>query len=199
MRCWRKSVLFAVAIVALAFCIGAPGAFAQAPDYANVGRNASPDDIKSWNLIISPSGKELPPGSGNAKDGAQIFAAKCARCHGPAGEGTQFAPRLTGGQGTLNTLQPVRTIGSYWPFATTVWDYINRAMPRGNEGTLKPDEIYSLTAFILFRNGIVQETDVMDAKTLPKVKMPNRDGFLPPRLEDIADLQKRGCSAGHCP
>jgi cytochrome c len=93
----------------------------------------------------------------------------------------------------------VRTIGSYWPFATTVWDYINRAMPRGNEGTLKADEIYSLTAFILFRNGIVQETAVMDAKILPKVKMPNRDGFLPPRLEDIADLQKRGCAAGHCP
>ncbi|HEX3371154.1 MAG TPA: cytochrome c [Candidatus Acidoferrales bacterium] len=177
----------------------ASSASAQAADHANVGRTATADDIRSWNLIISPSGKELPVGNGTAKEGAQIFAAKCARCHGPAGEGTQFGPRLTGGQGSLNTLQPVRTIGSYWPFATTVWDYINRAMPRGNENTLKPDEIYSLTAFILFRNGIVQETDVMDAKTLPKVKMPNRDGFLPPRLEDIANLQKRGCAAGHCP
>lgn len=199
MRCWHKLALFAVCAVVLASCGAESSAFAQAPDYANVGRNATSDDIKSWNLIISPSGKELPPGSGTAKDGAQIFAAKCAMCHGPTAEGTQRAPRLTGGQGTLNTLQPVRTVGSYWPFATTVWDYINRAMPRGNEGTLKPDEIYSLTAFILFRNGIVQETDLMDAKTLPKVKMPNRDGFLPPRLEDIADLQKRGCAAGHCP
>jgi mono/diheme cytochrome c family protein len=192
---WCK--LAVLAIAALAFATSS--VFAQAPDYANVGRSASADDVKSWNLIISPSGKELPAGSGTAKEGAQIFAAKCARCHGAAGDGTQFGPRLTGGQGSLSTLQPVRTIGSYWPFATTVWDYINRAMPRGNESTLKPDEIYSLTAFILFRNGIVQETDVMDAKTLPKVKMPNRDGFLPPRLEDIANLQKRGCAAGHCP
>jgi mono/diheme cytochrome c family protein len=196
---WSKFALVALAASVLAVLVTTPPADAQAPDYANVGRAATPDDIKSWNLIISPSGKELPPGSGTAKDGAQIFAAKCAMCHGPTAEGTQRAPRLTGGQGTLNTLQPVRTIGSYWPFATTVWDYINRAMPRGNEGSLKPDEIYSLAAFILFRNGIVQETDVIDAKTLPKVKMPNRDGFLPPRLEDIADLHKRGCAAGHCP
>jgi cytochrome c len=194
---WYKLAVFA--LLAIAACAVSPNVFAQATDYANVGRSATADDIRSWNLIISPSGKELPPGSGTAKVGAPIFAAKCARCHGPAAEGTQFGPRLTGGQGSLSTLQPVRTIGSYWPFATTVWDYINRAMPRGNENTLKPDEIYSLTAFILFRNGIVQETDVMDGKTLPKVKMPNRDGFLPPRLEDIANLQKRGCAAGHCP
>src|SRR5262249_11310234 len=137
--------------------------------------------------------------SGTAKLGATIFAAKCTQCHGAAGEGTQFGPRFVGGQGSLNTIHPVRTIGSYWPFATTIWDYINRAMPKGNEDTLKPDEVYSLTAFILFRNGIVQENDVLDAKSLPKVKMPNRDGFIPQRLEDIANLQKRGCTAGHCP
>lgn len=174
-------------------------AWAQAPDYANVGRAPTSEEVRAWNIAIGPEGKELPPGSGTAKDGAKIFAAKCAVCHGPTAEGTQQAPRLVGGQGSLSTSQPVRTIGSYWPFATTVWDYINRAMPRNHEGSLHPEEVYALTAFILFRNGIIQETEVMDAKSLPKVRMPNRDGFIPPRIADIRDLQKRGCAAGHCP
>ena len=192
---WSKFALLTLAATVAA----ALSAFAQTPDYANVGRAPTTEEIRSWNLIIGPAGKELPPGSGTAKDGAKIFAAKCAMCHGATAEGTQLAPRLVGGQGTITTLQPVRTIGSYWPFATTVWDYVNRAMPRGQEGTLHPDEIYSLTAFILFRNGIIQETDVMDAKALPKVQMPNRNGFIPQRVEDIHDLQKRGCASGHCP
>jgi hypothetical protein len=91
------------------------------------------------------------------------------------------------------------TIGSYWPFATTIWDYIHRAMPQNQEGTLRADEVYALTAFLLYRNGIIQESDVMDAKSLPKVQMPNRNGFIPPRLEDISDIQKRACRLGHCP
>lgn len=190
---------FKVAAAIAAFAVPSFNAFAQAPDYANVGRAPTGEEVRAWNIAIGPEGKELPPGSGNAKEGAKIFAAKCAVCHGATAEGTQQGPRLTGGQGTLNTLQPVRTIGSYWPFATTVWDYINRAMPRNNEGTLHPDEVYSLTAFILFRNGIIQENEVMDAKSLPKVRMPNREGFIPQRIADIPDLQKRGCAAGHCP
>jgi len=192
---WFK---FAPAVIAFA-SIASFSALAQAPDYANVGRAPSTEEIRAWNIAISPDGKELPPGSGTAKEGAKIFAAKCAACHGPTAEGTQQGPRLVGGEGTISTLQPVRTIGSYWPFATTVWDYINRAMPRNNEGTLHADEVYSLTAFILFRNRIIQETDVMDAKSLPKVRMPNRDGFIPQRIGEIPDLQKRGCAAGHCP
>jgi cytochrome c len=84
-----------------------------------------------------------------------------------------------GGQGTLNTDRPVRTVGSYWPFATTVWDYIHRAMPVDSPGSLTPDQVYALTAFLLFRNGIIQETTVMDRESLPKVRMPNRDGFVP--------------------
>jgi S-disulfanyl-L-cysteine oxidoreductase SoxD len=194
MRWFKPAVAAFGALATLSF-----SAFAQAPDYPNVGRAPTDEEVRAWNIAIGPEGKELPAGSGTAKDGAKIFAAKCAVCHGPTAEGTQQGPRLVGGQGTLNTLQPVRTIGSYWPFATTVWDYINRAMPRNNEGSLHPDEVYSLTAFVLFRNGIVQETDVLDAKSLPKVRMPNRDGFLPPRIADIPDLQKRGCAAGHCP
>jgi hypothetical protein len=196
---WSKSREYKFGLAALAFAALAPNAFSQAPDYANVGRAPTQEEISAWNIAISPDGKELPPGSGTAQDGAKIFAAKCAVCHGPTAEGTQQAPRLVGGPANASPLEPVRTIGRYWPFATTIWDYINRAMPRNNENSLKPGEVYSLTAFILFRNGIIQETDVMDAKSLPKVRMPNRDDFIPQRISDIPDLQKRGCAAGHCP
>src|ERR1019366_4521021 len=94
---------------------------------------------------------------------------------------------------SLTTLRPVRTAGGYWPFATTVWDYINRGMPRNQSGTLSANEVYSLTAFILSKSGIIQEGDVMDEKTLPKVQMPNRNGFIPAKFSDIPDEKKRGC------
>lgn len=173
--------------------------WAQTPDYKNVGRAANADEIRAWDTTVGPAGKELPPGSGTAKDGAEIFANKCAVCHGPAGEGSLMAPRLVGGKGTLTSSQPVLTIGSYWAFATTIFDFINKAMPRGQEGSLKPNEVYALTAYLLYKNDIVKETDVMDAKSLPAVKMPNRDGFIPPQLEEIHDIKKRGCRLGHCP
>jgi S-disulfanyl-L-cysteine oxidoreductase SoxD len=106
---------------------------------------------------------------------------------------------MLGGKGTLNTLDPVMTIGSYWPFATTLWDFINRAMPRKQKGSLSADEVYALTAFLLYRNDIIRESDFIDAKSLPKIQMPNRNGFVPPRLEDIHDIQRRRCRLGHCP
>jgi cytochrome c len=173
-------------------------AWAQAPTY-NVGRSPTKEEIQAWDISIGPEGKELPQGSGTAKQGAEIYAKKCAACHGPTAEGSQLAPRLTGGKGTLNTPQPVRTIGSYWPFATTIWDYIDRAMPPGQGGSLNANEVYALTAFLLFRNDIVKESDVIDAKSLPKVQMPNRNGFVPARLDEIGDLRKGGCTGGHCP
>lgn len=150
-------------------------------------------------IAIGTDGKELPPGSGNAKTGARIFAEKCAACHGENLEGSAQAPALIGGAGTLTSMHPKLTTGSYWPFATTIFDYIRRAMPRYQEGSLKNDEVYSLTAFILFRDEIIKEDDVMDAKALPKIKMPNRDGFIPQNLDDIHDWKKRGCKLGHCP
>jgi cytochrome c len=144
----------------------------------------------------------LPPGQGTAKDGAPIFAAKCAVCHGANGEGAKIGPRIVGGIAdteTLTTLKPVRTVGGYWPYATTVWDFINRAMPRGQSGTLTANEVYALTAFILAKSEIIKEDDVLDAKTLPKVQMPNRNGFVPARFADIPDEKKRGCKQGVCP
>ena len=186
------------ALAILGFAAGAT-AFAQAPSYSNVGRAPSKEEVQAWNDSIGPQGKELPPGSGTAKQGAEIFAGKCAACHGPAGEGSQMGPRLVGGRGALNSPTPSRTLANYWPFATTVWDYINRAMPPKQEGSLSPSDVYALTAFILYRNEIIPEGQVIDAASLPKVKMPNRDGFIPQRLEDIHDQQARGCRAGHCP
>jgi len=193
MRCFYKLC------VLLASLMAGNAAWAQAPNYKNVGRAPTPDEIRAWDTAVGPAGRELPPGSGTAKDGAEIFANKCVVCHGPEGEGSQMAPRLVGGKGTLTTPQPVLTVGSYWAFATTIFDFIYKAMPRGQEGSLKPDQAYALTAFLLYKNDIIKETDMIDAKTLPAIKMPNRDGFIPPQLDEIHDIKKRGCRLGHCP
>ena len=194
----RYSLNLLVPGMVLAVSVACVAARAQAPTY-NVGRTPSEEEIQAWDTAISLSGKELPPGSGVAKEGAEIYAKKCVACHGPTLEGTKLGPPLVGGQGTLNSPRPVRTVGSYWPFATTLWDYINRAMPHEQGGSLSADEVYALTAFVLYRNEIIQESDVLDAKSLPKIPMPNRNGFIPPRLEDIQDIRKRGCRLGTCP
>jgi cytochrome c5 len=187
---------FLVPVVAVAACVSAA---AQTPDYKNVGRTPTAQEVQALDIAIGTDGKELPPGSGNAKTGARLFNEKCVACHGENLEGSAQAPALVGGKGTLTSLHPKMTAGSYWPFATTIFDYVRRAMPRYAEGSLKVDEVYSLTAFILFRNDIIKEEDVIDATTLPKVKMPNRDGFVPQNLDEIHDWKKRGCKLGHCP
>jgi cytochrome c len=189
------SKIFAPA-VAVAACLAAA---AQTPDYKNVGRTPTAQEIQALDIAVGIDGKELPPGSGNAKTGATLFAQKCAACHGENLEGSAQAPALIGGAGTLTSLRPKLTTGSYWPFATTIFDYIRRAMPRYQEGSLKSDEVYSLTAFILFRDEIIKEDDLIDAKSLPKIKMPNRDGFIPQNTDEIHDWKKRGCKLGHCP
>ena len=171
MRCYKLLVPCAVLVGGIAA--------AQTPDYSNVGRAPTQEELRAQDIGIGPSGRNLPPGSGTAQQGAVIFAAKCAVCHGETGEGGSTAPPLLGGKETLNTPRPVRTIGSYWPFATTIWDYVNRAMPRNQAGSLKPDEVYALTAYLLYRNDIIREPDVISASTLPKVQMPNRNGFVP--------------------
>jgi mono/diheme cytochrome c family protein len=194
----RFSKLLAAGIVLVAVS----PSLAQTPSYKNIGRTPTKEEIQAWDISAGPDGKGLPPGHGTAKEGAAIFVIKCAACHGPEGEGGKIGPRLVGTQAdleSLTTLRPVRTVGGYWPFATTVWDYINRAMPRNQGGTLSADEVYALTAFILAKSGIIQEGDIMDAKSLPKVQMPNRNGFVPPKFSDIPDEKKRGCRQGVCP
>ncbi len=161
-----------VAIALLA--LGCAGARAESPD---LGRVAAPDEIASWDISIDPSGAGLPAGSGTARIGAAIFAAKCAGCHGEAGSGKPN-DQLVGGAGTIASERPVKTVGSYWPYATTLFDYIRRAMPLPQSKSLANDEVYALAAYILAQNKIIGEDDVMDAKSLPQVKMPNREGFV---------------------
>ncbi len=189
-------------LAGLALAASSAAAQGPMPAYKGIGAPATKQEIAAEDFSISREGKGLPAGSGSAKEGAEIYLAKCAVCHGPNGEGAKIGPALVTDKNaheTLTTMKPVRSLGAYWPYATMVWDYIHRAMPRNQTGTLSPSEIYSVTAFILYKNGIIQEGEVLDAKTLPKVQMPNRDGFVPARLEDIPDEHKRGCKQGICP
>jgi len=158
-------------------------AAAQLPTYG-VGRPPSAEEIKAWDLTIPPDGQGLPPGSGTAVLGKPIFEERCASCHGEKGEDPKYS-RLVGGQGTLATDKPIKTIGSFWQYATTLWSYIRRAQPFDDPGSLTPDQVYAVTAYLLHLNGIIGEQDVMDAQTLLLVKMPNRDGFVPDSRPDV--------------
>ena len=149
-----------------------------------LGRQATEAEMRAWDRDVSPTGEGLPAGKGTAQEGARVFSAKCSSCHGATGtEGP--APRLVGGQGTLATKNPVKTVGSYWPYATTLYDYIRRAMPFTAPQSLTPDEVYAVAAWILAQNGIIKNDAVMDAQTLPNVRMPNRDGFVPDPRPDV--------------
>jgi S-disulfanyl-L-cysteine oxidoreductase SoxD len=153
---------------------------------ARIGKPATEAQIAAINLTVFPDGKGLPAGKGTAAKGKDIFKEKCAVCHNEKGEGRENQyPALVGGIGTLNTSKPVKTVGSYWPYATTVFDYVRRAMPYDHPGSLQADEIYSTVAFILNLNGIVGENDEMSPVTLPKVKMPNAGGFVPDARPDV--------------
>ena len=127
--------------------------------------------------VVTPDGDGLPPGSGNARLGEALYEQHCIACHGAGGE-NGINDRLAGGHGSIRSEQPVRTVGSYWPYATTIFDYLRRAMPYQDPGTLDDDEVYSLTAYLLYVNGIVDAETRIDAESLPNVKMPNRDNFV---------------------
>ena len=171
------------AIGALIAIAGVWPAAAQLPTYG-VGRPPTAEEVKAWDLTIPPDGQGLPPGSGTAALGQAIYAERCASCHGQNGEDPKYR-RLVGGQGTLATAQPIKTIGSFWPYATTLWSYIRRAQPFDDPGSLTADQVYAVTAYLLHLNGIIGEQDVMDAQTRPQVKRPNRDGFVPDPRPDV--------------
>jgi cytochrome c len=175
-------------IVLLLVVLSVPLA-AQAPTLG-VGRPPTAEEVRSLGAAIAPDGTGLPEGSGTVAAGREVFAAQCARCHGPKAQG-DVGPALVGGQGTLASARPVKTVGSFWPYATTLWDYINRAMPFDKPGLLKPPEVYAVSAYVLNLNGIISDTEVMDAKTLPKVKMPNRDGFVADPRPDVGEKAKK--------
>ena len=153
-------------------------AVAFAAESPNLGRLAIPEEIASWDISIGPDGVGLPPGSGTPKQGEAVYAGKCVTCHGEKGAGKPN-DQLAGGQGTLpGDKPPVKTVGSFWPYATTIFDYVRRAMPYNESKSLTNDETYAVVAYILNLNGIIADNNTMDAQTLRKVKMPNWDGFV---------------------
>ncbi len=169
---FMRELAAAVALVALCGAAAAQ----QSP---NLGKAISPEDLATWDISIGPDGVGLPPGSGTPTQGEAVFTMKCQACHNAKGAG-QPNDRLVGGQGSLPGDKPaIKTVGSYWPYATTLFDYIRRAMPFPQSKSLSNDEVYAVAAYILNLNGVIGENDTLDAKTLPAVKMPNRDGFTP--------------------
>jgi S-disulfanyl-L-cysteine oxidoreductase SoxD len=175
----RKS-LFAV-LLAL---VGAGAALAESP---KLGRPISEADIAQWDIAILPNGSNLPPGQGTPAEGAKIYAEKCAMCHGDQAKGgvAPFYPSLVGGAPLTNGIETGKTIANYYAYATTIFDYTRRGMPYNAPRTLTDNEVYAVTAYILSLNKLIGENDVMDAKTLPQVKMPNRDNFIMPYPDRI--------------
>ena len=170
--------------------LAAAGALlAQSPKYG-VGRPPTPEEIRDSAISIGPDGRGLPEGRGTAARAKDLYQNRCSKCHGAKGEGRDSVP-IAGGQGTLKSPKPLRTVGSYWPYATTIWDYVNRAMPFDKPGTLTRDQVYSLTAYILFLNGLVAENALIDAHSLPKIQMPNRNGFVADPRPDVAVKHER--------
>ena len=167
---------------ALSFLAGAVLAADIAPP--RLGRPATADEIAKADISIPPDGAGLPAGSGTVEQGAMVFAQKCVVCHGANGAGTPSGDRLTGGIGTLTSDNPIKTVSSYWPYATTLFDYIRRAMPVTNPQSLQNDEVYAVVAYILSIDDIVPKGAKLDAASLPKVQMPNRAAFVnwEPRL-----------------
>ena len=150
--------------------------FQEPMDRLGLGRPPGVAEIAAWDVAVGPNGRELPPGRGSAVEGAVLFLEKCAACHGESGrEGSDDV--LVGGHGSLATAVPLQTVGSFWPYATTLYDYVSRAMPFYEPGSLKLKELYALTAFVLYLNGIVRENEVLDSRSLPQIQMPNRNGF----------------------
>ena len=170
----RRGALAAIGAITFAASL-----CARTPEI-RLGHVPSPAQIRRSSTTVFPNGVGLPVGSGTAILGARIFRATCAACHGENGQGSAWlGTRLVGGRGTLKSENPILTIGSYWPYATSLWDYIHRAMPYTRPGSLSTNEIYALTAFLLYENGIIGKAQVMNRNTLAKVRMPNRSGFVP--------------------
>src|ERR1700722_5129180 len=175
----------AAVVVACATC-------AQAQSPYGIGRPATPAEIAGWNIDIDRYGNNLPPGSGSVSHGREVFDQQCAACHGTRGEGG-VGDRLVGGQGTLATPKPVRTVGSYWPYAPTLFDYIRRAMPQNAPESLSDDDVYAVSAYILNLNGLLPPDAMLDAATLSAIKMPNRNMFVG---DSRPDVKNRECMTG---
>jgi cytochrome c len=175
---WRNEIVVVATVVA------SVASSAHAYDF---GRAATSEEIKFWDIDVRPDGNGLPEGSGTVARGRSVYEENCEVCHGPNGQGG-IKDRLAGGQGSLATESPIKTVGSYWPYATTLFDYIHRAMPYQAPGSLSVDDTYAVAAYILSLNGVLPADGKLDKNTLPAIKMPNRDGFIPdPEFREISN------------
>jgi len=156
------------------------------PGEYGLGREALPEEIAAWDVKIMPDGRGLPEGSGDVWTGEEVFIQHCAACHGDFAEGVGNWPKLAGGEGTLADKDPLKTVGSYWPYLSTVWDYVNRSMPFGNAQSLSPDEVYAITAYILYSNFLVEDDFTLSHENFTEVEMPNADGFI---VDDRAETE----------
>jgi cytochrome c5 len=192
MRSFARNASLATTAMAM-LALDGSGTAAQEVGRFEVGQVVTESELVAWDIDIGVDGAGLPPGRGSVQEGKAIYEAKCLACHGREGQGGPM-DRLAGGQGTLKSAAPIKTIGSYWPHATTVFDYVRRAMPLDKPQSLTADEVYALTAYLLHLNRIVGADAVMDAKTLPKIRMPNVNALRPdPRPDASNTACERDC------
>ncbi|MCE5971956.1 c-type cytochrome [Sinirhodobacter sp. WL0062] len=179
----------------IATALTAPLAVPAFAEPFGLGRAALPEEIAAWNLDVSPDGTGLPPGSGSVADGEELFSDRCAVCHGEFAEGVDNWPKLAGGMDTLNRKDPLKTVGSYWPYLSTVWDYAHRSMPFGNAQTLSADETYAIVAYIIYSNDLVDDDFVLSNENFLEVEMPNADGFIVDDRETVEypEFSKPAC------
>ena len=172
----KRNVDVAMASVVAGAMLLACTMAAHAQSRYGIGRAATAAEIAGWNIDVDRDGRNLPPGRGTASHGREVYDQQCAACHGPKGEGG-LGDRLAGGQGTIATPKPVRTVGSFWPYAPTLFDYIRRAMPQNAPQSLSDEDVYAVSAYVLNLNGLFPADGTLDAKALAAIRMPNRDGF----------------------
>ena len=171
-------------VVLVAGILLATGTASSAQSPYGIGRTATPAEIAGWNIDVGPDGRGLPLGSGSVSHGREVYQKQCAACHGDQGQGG-IGDRLVGGQGTLATSKPIRTVGSYWPYAPPLFDYIRRAMPQNAPGSLSNEDVYAVSAYILHLNGLLPADAALDAKTMTAIKMPNRKMFVDDARPDV--------------
>jgi cytochrome c len=173
----------ACAVAAAGLTAAADMALADGP--SGLGRAALPEEIAAWDIDVRPDGLGLPPGQGSVADGEELYITNCAHCHGDFGEGLDRWPVLAGGDDTLTSDRPVKTVGSYWPYLSTVYDYVNRAMPFGFAQSLETDDVYALTAYILYLNYVVEDDFTLTQENFTQVEMPNAGAFTDDPRPDI--------------
>ena len=182
-----KSLSYAGLIVTLGFVVEA---HAEEAGHYGYGQDATAEQIAGWDIDIRPDGMGLPPGGATPEDGEMLYEDKCASCHGSFGEGVGRYPVLAGGEGTLTEARPEKTIGSFWPYASTLWDYIHRAMPFTAPESLTDEEVYAITAYVLYLNDLIEYDFELTQENLADVEMPNKDGFF---FDDRPDVKAKRC------